>query len=172
MHVGRLVVAPDEGEVLVRGGFGVIAKVGGALTGGSFAIVEHPLAPGILGAPPHTHANEDEFSFVVEGRMGALIGEEVVQAEAGAYVLKPRGVPHAFWNPGPEPARILEIISPAGFEGYFRELGRILAVPGPPDVPRIIHLAARYGLTMHMDRLPEIMERFGVTLGDPPARVE
>jgi mannose-6-phosphate isomerase-like protein (cupin superfamily) len=169
---GRLVVDPDEGEVLVRGGFGVVAKVGGAPTGGSFAVVEHPLAPGVLAAPPHTHANEDELSFVIEGRMGALIGEDVIEAAAGAYVFKPRGVPHTFWNPGPTPARVLEIIAPAGFETYFRELGQILAVPGPPDIPRMMGLAARYGLTLHMERLPEVMERFGVALEGPTAPAE
>lgn len=103
----------------------------------------------MLAAPPHTHANEDEYSFVVEGKVGVMLGDDVHEAEAGSYVLKPRGVPHTFWNPGPEPARIVEIISPASFERYFEELAEILSAGGPPDVARIGALAERYGLTFH-----------------------
>jgi mannose-6-phosphate isomerase-like protein (cupin superfamily) len=132
---GRLIVAAGEGEVVLAGGFGVVSKVSGARTGGAFSIVEHPLEPGVLGAPPHTHANEDETSFVIEGEIGVMIGGEEVRAGAGSYVFKPRGVPHAFWNPGPEPARILEIISPAGFERYFEELAGV-PLGGRPAGPR------------------------------------
>ena len=127
---GRLVVAAGEGEVVLRGGFGVVGKVSGTETGGAFSVVEHPLEAGILGAPPHTHANEDETSFVIEGEIGVLIGDKEFRAGAGTYVLKPRGVPHAFWNPGPGPSRILEIISPAGFERYFEELAGVLRLAG------------------------------------------
>ena len=115
-------VAPGEGEVILRGSVGVIRKISTATTGGAFSVVEHPLEPGALAAPPHTHANADEYSFVIEGALGVLMGEETFRAAAGAYVLKLRGVPHTFWNPGPEPARVLEIISPADFEQYFEEL--------------------------------------------------
>jgi mannose-6-phosphate isomerase-like protein (cupin superfamily) len=162
---GRLIVAAGEGEVVLRGGFGVVGKVSGSETGGAFSIVEHPLEPGILGAPPHTHANEDETSFVVGGEIGVLIGGEEFRAGAGSYVLKPRGVPHAFWNPGPEPARILEIISPAGFELYFGELAGVLSAGGPPDLGRISEVAGRYGLTFHMERVPGLLERHGLRLG-------
>jgi mannose-6-phosphate isomerase-like protein (cupin superfamily) len=162
---GRLVVAAGEGEIVLRGGFGVIGKVSGAETGGNFSVVEHPLEPGILGAPPHTHANEDETSFVIEGEIGVLIGEEEFLAGPGTYVLKPRGVPHAFWNTGPEPARILEIISPAGFERYFEELAEVLSAGGPPDLGRISEIASSYGLTFHMEGVLNLLERHGLTLG-------
>jgi mannose-6-phosphate isomerase-like protein (cupin superfamily) len=162
---GRLIVAAGEGEVVLAGGFGVVGKVSGARTGGAFSIVEHPLEPGVLGAPPHTHANEDETSFVIEGEIGVMIGGEEVRAGAGSYVFKPRGVPHAFWNPGPEPARILEIISPAGFERYFEELAGVLSAGGPPDLERISEVAGRYGLTFHMEQVPDLLERHGLTMG-------
>ena len=145
----RTVIAPDEGEVVLSGGLGFVEKLPGEENGGAFAIGEHPLEPGVLGAPPHTHEREDEISFVVEGQIGVLLGEEVHEVEAGGYVLKPRGIPHAFWNPGPEPARIVEIFSPAGFEHYFEELSAILSAGGPPDVEAIGELAARYGLTLN-----------------------
>jgi len=162
---GRPVVAAGEGEVVLRGGFGVVGKVSGVQTGGAFSVVEHPLEPKVLGAPPHTHANEDETSYVIEGEIGLLIGDEEFRAGAGSYVLKPRGLPHAFWNPGPEPARILEIISPAGFERYFGELAEVLSAGGPPDLGRISEVAGRYGLSFHMEGTPDLLERHGLRLG-------
>jgi uncharacterized cupin superfamily protein len=102
-------VAPGEGEVVLRGGVGVVRKISSA-SHGAFSVVEHPLEPGALAAPPHTHADVDEYSFVIEGEIGVLMGEETFRAQAGSYVLKVRGVPHTFWNPGPNPARVLEII--------------------------------------------------------------
>jgi len=160
----RVVIAPDEGDVILSGGIGFVGKLYGEENGGSFAIGEHSLEPGGLAAPPHTHTNEDEISYVLEGEIGVLIGEEVYRATAGSYILKPRGVLHAFWNPGPEPARIIEIISPAGFEKYFEELAEILSAGGPPDVPRLEELANQYGLTFQWDRMGEIMERHNVAL--------
>ncbi len=160
------IIAPGEGEVVLRGGVGVVRKISAA-SDGAFSVVEHPLEPRALAAPPHTHANVDEYSFVIEGEIGVLMGEETFGAAAGAYVLKPRGVAHTFWNPGPEPARVLEIISPAGFEEYFAELAEIISStpPGePPDFARIAEVAGRYDTTFHMERLPEIIEKHGIEL--------
>lgn len=159
-------IAPGEGEVVLRGGVGVVRKISPSADE-AFSVLEHPLEPGALAAPPHTHASADEYSFVIEGEIGVLMGEETFLAPAGSYVQKVRGVPHTFWNPGPEPARVLEIISPAGFERYFEELAAILSStpPGePPDFAKIAVMASRYDTTFHMERLPEIMEKHGVEL--------
>ena len=80
------------------------------------------MSPRALAAPLHRHTREDEYSYVLEGRMGALLGDEVVEAGPGDLVFKPRNQWHTFWNAGDEPCRILEIISPAGFEHFFGEL--------------------------------------------------
>src|SRR4051812_14444193 len=90
----------------------------GEETGGRFAMLEHTIAPRALGAPMHTHEHEDEFSLVLAGRGGVQIGDEVTVAGPGDVVRKPRGIAHAFWNAGDEPARLVELISPAGFEAY------------------------------------------------------
>ena len=165
MTTGRqLLIPPDAGETVALGGLGVVYKVPGEETGGAFAIVEHPIRPGTLGAAPHTHTQEDEISLVLEGEVGVQIGEEVFQATPGTYVMKPRGVPHTFWNAGPAPARIQEIITPAGFERYFLEVAEVLGPGGPPDVKRIMEIAARYGLTLHMERLEEVMQAHNVSL--------
>ena len=63
-----------------------------------FALVEHPMAPGVLGSPMHTHSREDELSYVVYGTVQAQVGDQVVTAGPRELIWKPRGVPHAFWN--------------------------------------------------------------------------
>ena len=131
-------------------------------TGQRFALVEHTIAPRALAAPLHTHEHEDEYSFVLAGRMGAQIGDEVVEAEAGELVLKPRGVPHAFWNASDEETRVLEIVSPAGFEQYFADLAPELAVDRPPDVEALAAIRERYGLTMDFASIGRLIAEHGL----------
>jgi mannose-6-phosphate isomerase-like protein (cupin superfamily) len=127
---------------------------------GRFAMLEHTLAPQALGAPIHTHRNEDEYSFVLSGRMSAMVGDEVVDAGPGELLVKPRGVPHAFWNATDEETRVLELISPGGFEQYFADLAPILGADGPPDFAAMGQVQARYELTMDVDSIGPLMERF------------
>src|SRR5918992_1108901 len=120
----------------------------GESSAGRFALIEQTIPPRALAAPMHAHEYEDEYSFVLAGRLGAQIGDVVVEAGPGDLVLKPRGIPHAYWNPGDQATRLLEIISPAGFEQYFAELAPELARPGEPDLEALAEIRARYGLTM------------------------
>ena len=161
----EFLVPSGSGTSVSLGGLEAIFKVSGAQTASAYAVVEHVLLPGQLGSPPHTHANEDEVSIVLEGEIGVLIGEDDFTAGAGAYVIKPRGIPHAFWNATSVPARFVEIVSPPGFEQYFVELADLLSAGGPPDMGALAQIAGRYGLTMHLERIPELMERFNVHLG-------
>src|SRR5690606_16960251 len=94
-------------------------------TAGRFAVVEHLLPPRALAAPLHRHHNEDEYSFILDGTVGALLGGEEVVGTTGVLIFKPRGQWHTFWNAGDTPARILEIISPGGFEQAFRDLDEL-----------------------------------------------
>jgi quercetin dioxygenase-like cupin family protein len=161
------VLSPGDGKSGMLGSMGVRWMVSGEESGGGFALVEHPMAPRVLGAPLHRHSREDEYSYVLEGRVGALLGDEVVYGEPGDLIFKPRNQWHSFWNAGDEPARILEIISPAGFEKYFEEvveMRRSGVMPPPEDVKK---MQARYGLEMKFDSVPELVERFG--LRPPPA---
>ena len=113
------VLGPEDGKAGMLGSMGVRFMIDGDESGGGFSLVEHPIPARALAAPLHRHRREDEYSFVLEGRVGALLGDEVVYGEPGDLIFKPRGQWHTFWNAGDEPARILEIISPAGFERYF-----------------------------------------------------
>lgn len=159
------IVGPQDGKTGTLGSIGVRFLIAGEDThAGGFSLVEHPMPPRHLAAPLHRHAREDEYSFVLEGRMGALLGDDVVYAESGELVFKPRNQWHTFWNAGDEPCRILEIIAPAGFEKYFDQLVDMLA-EGPPDFEAIGAVAARYGLELKPDSIPELCERFELTFG-------
>src|SRR6476661_109825 len=116
------VVQPGQGDAggLVPG-LGVVWKLDGAATNGMVSVAEPPFDVGGL-VPPHLHHREDEYSIVTEGRIGFRSGEREVVLGAGGYITKPRGEVHAMWNAGDVPARMIEIISPAGFERFFREL--------------------------------------------------
>ena len=78
--------APGEGDVAIRGGFGVVRKIP-AVAGGAISVVELPFDPGALAGPLHTHAATDEYSFVNEGEIGVLMGEETFRATAGSFVI-------------------------------------------------------------------------------------
>jgi mannose-6-phosphate isomerase-like protein (cupin superfamily) len=139
--------------------------IDGSEAGERFSLVEHPMSPRALAAPLHLHTREDEYSLVLEGRMGALLGDEVVEAGPGDLVFKPRNQWHTFWNAGDEPCRILEIISPGGFEGFFRELSDMGgAINADPD--ELTALGARYGLYFKLESVPELLERFGLQVGE------
>ncbi len=158
------VLRPGEGEAVGWFGLGVRFMIDGPVTGERFSLVEHPLAPHSLGAPVHTHHNEDEYSYILEGRIGIQLGDDVLEATPGDLVFKPRGIPHAFWNATDQPARLLEIISPAGLESYFRELAPLLNAPRP-DVPAFAALAARYGIDMDPSSIPVLAQRYGLRVG-------
>ena len=162
------VVGPTDGKAGSLGSIGVRFMIDGEEAGGDFSLVEHPMPPRALAAPLHRHNREDEYSFVIEGRMGALLGDEVLEAGPGDLVFKPRNQWHTFWNAGEEPCRILEIIAPAGFEHFFEELvdlGGALAA----DPEQLAALSARYELEMKPDSIPELLERFDLRIGSPDA---
>jgi mannose-6-phosphate isomerase-like protein (cupin superfamily) len=136
--------------------------VNAADAGGAFALVEHLLPPRVLAAPLHRHTREDEYSFILEGRLGALLGEEEIFAEAGDLVFKPRGQWHTFWNAGDQPVRLLELISPGGFEQAFRDIGEIGDQMTPEQLATI---AERYGIDVDFEGTMPVMERHGLTMG-------
>jgi len=115
-------VAAGSGDYVKFRALGTRYVVSADETGGAFAVVEHDLGPRELGSPVHTHEREDEISHVTAGRLGVQIGDQVLEAAAGDTVVKPRHVPHAFWNPGDEPVRFLELITPPAFAQYFKDV--------------------------------------------------
>jgi mannose-6-phosphate isomerase-like protein (cupin superfamily) len=160
------VIGPTDGKAGSLGAIGVRFMIDGVEAGERFSLVEHPMPPRMLAAPLHRHHREDEYSYVLEGRMGALLGDEVVYAEQGDLVFKPRNQWHTFWNAGDEPMRILEIISPAGFERFFDELVDMGGVV-EADPKAMPELCARYELDMDPDSVPGLVERFGLRFPTP-----
>ena len=158
-------IGPDDGDLGFLGSIGARFMIDGEETDQGFSLVEHPMSPHALAAPLHLHTREDEYSYVLQGRMGALLGEEVVEAGPGDLVFKPRHQWHTFWNAGDEPCRILEIIAPAGFEKFFRELDAMGgALNADPD--ELMALGERYGQHFKLDSVPELLERFGLVVGE------
>ena len=157
------VVQPSEGLDAPIGSLGTVHKVPAYATEGRVAIVEHTLPPRRLGAPLHRHSREDELSYVLSGRLGAILGSDVVEAEPGSYVLKPRGQWHTCWNAGDTELRFIELLIPGGFDAYFQWLSGLLAAEGMRDVSAIRTVAAEYGLDIDFGGLQELCERFGLS---------
>ncbi|MPZ72231.1 MAG: cupin domain-containing protein [Nitriliruptorales bacterium] len=157
------VVQPGEGrQGQLAPGVGVVFKIDGADAGGALSIVEHPFEVGAL-VPPHVHTLEDEFSIVVEGEIGFRSEDQEVVLGPGGYIVKPRGEVHAMWNAGRTPARMIEVISPAGFEEFFREFVDMTDA-GAPDMEQVATLGERYGLPFAQpDWLPDVISRFNLT---------
>ena len=160
-------LGPTDGKAGFLGSIGVRFMIDGERTAGGFSLVEHPMSAHALAAPLHRHHREDEYSYVLEGRMGALLGDDVLEAGPGELVFKPRGEWHTFWNAGDEPCRILEIIAPAGFEHFFAELVDLGGV-AQADPAVLGDLCKRYELEMDPASVPDLIERFGVRFPADP----
>jgi mannose-6-phosphate isomerase-like protein (cupin superfamily) len=156
---GPHVVGPGDGKAVDLGSLGVRFMVWSEESGGGFSLVEHPIPPRTLAAPLHRHTKEDEYSYILEGRMGAQLGDEVVHAEVGDLVFKPRDQWHTFWNAGDGPCRILEIISPGGFEHLFEEVAEPREDTGPS-------LDVRYGIEFDLESVGRLCEEHGLTFPD------
>jgi quercetin dioxygenase-like cupin family protein len=150
---------------------GVRFMAWGEETGGGFSLVEHPIPPKMLAAPLHRHTREDEYSYVVEGRVGAWADGEVVYGEPGDLIFKPRDQWHTFWNAGDEPARLIEIISPAGFEKFFEQMVDTPppADGGPPPPEVLAQFDEQFGLQIDFEGTMRIAEELGLRF-DPADR--
>jgi len=155
------VLGPKDGEIAGAPGIRTDRfMIDGDDTAGRLSVVEHTLGPHALAGPLHYHTREDEYSYVLEGRMGALLEGQEVVAGPGDLVFKPRGQWHTFWNPDDTPTRILELITPAGLEDLFRELGAPGVEMDPATLPA---LAARYGCKVDFQATATIIQRYGLT---------
>jgi len=153
------VVGPQDGDRSRLGGVENRFMIDGTDTESRFSLVEHRFDPRALAAPLHLHRNEDEYSFIVEGRMGALLGDDEVFGAKGDLIFKPRNQWHTFWNAGDEPLVVLEMISPAGLEKLFRSFAEL---DGPPTPEQLAEMAAPYGCEADFAGTFPIVERHGL----------
>jgi quercetin dioxygenase-like cupin family protein len=150
-------------EWLAIGGYDVAIRLSASETGGMYTVAEYRLEAGRL-VPPHTHSREQEVSYVLDGEIGLRIGADELLAGPGCVVVKPAKTPHTFWNPGSRPAHVLEVISPGGFESYFRELAVLYAEAHPPDPRLLADLRERHGITAQPDWIADLKTRHGLRL--------
>jgi quercetin dioxygenase-like cupin family protein len=158
-------VPDDAAATHWLGGISARLMLPASATSDRFAVIEHRLRPRELVAPLHRHSREDEYTIVTEGTVGFLLGDQVATAGVGALVRKPRNQWHTFFNAGDTEAKVLEVISPAGFERYFDELVAFFPLDGEPDLEGMVEANTRYGIDMDFDSLPDIVRRFD--LADP-----
>ncbi|MEX0782990.1 MAG: cupin domain-containing protein [Dehalococcoidia bacterium] len=149
-------------------GIGARFVMEGSAADGRFALVEHPIPARGLAAPMHLHTREDEYSFILEGEWGFQLGETVVYGKPGDLVYKPRNVWHTFWNATDQPARLLEVISPSGFEHFFVELAELVAAGAPDVMEQLGRLAEQYGLQLDPASVPGLVATHGLTMSDMP----
>jgi quercetin dioxygenase-like cupin family protein len=149
-----VVLGPEDGDISPAGRVRDRFMLEAHQTGGRFALLEHRFEPHSLAAPVHRHAHEDEYTFVLQGRIGAVLGGREVLAGAGDLVHKPRGQWHTFWNPGDDEARVLELISPGGFEQLFRSM-MTQPVEDPDDLAAA---GAAYGAEIDMAATVRLLE--------------
>jgi quercetin dioxygenase-like cupin family protein len=157
----KILIGPDEGAHLPI--LGITHKVTAESLGGAFTSIEARIPPGDM-IPPHTHTREDECAFVLEGELTFDVGGQIVVAPAGSFVLKPRGVYHAFCNTSTEVAHVLEFHMPGEFENYYDEYERIVQSEMDEDerLKARTELGERYGVMWHEGLIPEAMARFGI----------
>lgn len=157
--IGPRIIRPTGGEIMGSPGQQDRFLIASRDTEGRFSLVEHTLGPRVLAAPMHLHTREDEYTFVLEGRVGAILGGHEAYAEPGDLLFKPRGEWHTFWNAGDTPAKMLEIISSGGLEELFRQLGSLPAFPEPDA---LAEMAARFGCSLDFEATLPVVERHGL----------
>jgi quercetin dioxygenase-like cupin family protein len=144
---GAIVLRPGEGREVSVLGDRYTYKATGEQTGGAYGLVETAVPPGSSGPPPHVHPGEEEAFYVLEGEVTILLGDRELAASTGFFMLVPRGTVHTFSNRSDREARLLVIISPAGFEQAFAEMAEVApSAQEPPDMERLMAIARKYNL--------------------------
>jgi mannose-6-phosphate isomerase-like protein (cupin superfamily) len=138
-----VLISSDGGKTVNVIGNTLIVRLRGRDTNGVVSVAESIDQPG-GGPPPHIHHREDETFQVLEGEYEFMCGGKTFTARKGATVFAPRGVPHAYRYVGQTPGRLIVTMTPAGFEGFFEEVGALS--PQQQEIPRVIEIGKKYGL--------------------------
>lgn len=144
MSLSPYAVESDEGERLVFGDVEVVVRVPSEATGGAFALIEE--APPMADTPAHVHQHEDELFYVLAGEHVFQVGDEEFRVGPGGLVFAPRGVPHSQRRVVSGVGRQLVLVSPGGFEGFFRDLAAAHA-DGTLGPAAYAAASERYGIT-------------------------
>src|SRR5213075_3193530 len=141
----------DEGEAYWLLGMLQTIKIGKDDTAGAYGLLEIVVPEGV-GSPWHVHPEEDEWFYVLEGKMTFWVADAEISMEVGSFAFGPKGVPHTFYA-GAGGAKALVGFAPMQFEGFQREVGepapeRVLPPPmeGHPDIARLMPIAQQNGM--------------------------
>ncbi|GIH80235.1 cupin domain-containing protein [Planobispora longispora] len=140
---------PEDGELIDVAGVEHFFRLTGEHTGGRFAFEEFTLAPGVVGARPHVHRGHDEYFYVLEGELTLHDGDGEVTAGPGHLLSAVRGTPHGFRNASAGTVRGLCLYTPAGYEGYFREVHAAVAAGAEVTDELLAEFRARYRTTSY-----------------------
>jgi quercetin dioxygenase-like cupin family protein len=152
---GKTLIASDEGDDVD----GVVIKLYGEETDGAVSIIEQRFEPG-LALPPHVHEN-DVWLYMLEGQMHVRVDDEVVEATPGCWVLKPRRIPHTMWNATYDPARLIEVYTPGGFELFYEDFTDRLR-RGPVELDELNDLGRPHGIRFFDDWIPDLKSTYNV----------
>jgi quercetin dioxygenase-like cupin family protein len=153
--IRQIALQRDQGDAYWVFGELYTIKVTAAETGGALAVVETLTSPQ-NGPPLHMHTREDESFYIIEGRFLFTVGEQSFEVGPGGFVFAPRGIQHSYRNISALPARKIVVITPGGFENFFREIGERATqrVAAPPHRPGLIEkgiaVATKYGLRIQI----------------------
>jgi quercetin dioxygenase-like cupin family protein len=137
-------VPNDGGKVVNILGIPMFIRVHGRDTNGTVSVVESHDVPG-GGPPPHIHHREDETFQILEGEYEFMVGGKTILAKPGTTLFAPRGVPHTYRYVGDTPGKLMCVITPSGFEGFFEEIGA-LTTEQQMDIPRVMEIAKKFEL--------------------------
>ena len=134
----------DGGKYVNILGIPMLIRVCGQDTNGIVSVVESHDVPG-GGPPPHIHQCEDETFQVLDGEYEWTVGDKKFIAKQGATIFAPRGIPHTYRYLGQKPGRLMCVITPSGFEGFFEEIGALNSQQ-QQDISRVMEIGRKYGL--------------------------
>lgn len=143
-----VILLPGEGERIEAGATTAVMKATAETTGGAFSINEATFPPGMDGPPPHAHLHTTDTFYVLEGTLHLKVGDRVIDAPAGSYILVPPRIVHTFANRSDKPVRFLNINAPGGWENYLRDLADAMQSGTMPGTPEFAQIVARYDFVL------------------------
>jgi len=145
---------PQEQPPFKVGQIEIRYLIDGTVTGGGAGMFEMTVPPGARVPPAHSHRDNEEIVYVLEGVLRYRVDDETRDLEPGQRMLTPRGSVHGFSNPHDKPARALIILTPDIGARYFREVADIANAPGGPNPGKMVEVMTRYGLVLEPPKPP------------------
>lgn len=139
------ITVPRDAPVFCALGDEVTVLLSGEQTGGAFTMFQVVTPPG-GGPPPHWHTREDEWFYIMEGRVEFWQEGEWTEVPTGTAAFLPHGSRHTYRNCGDTPLRMIVHAAPSGFEVFFARIAEVFNAPGGPDMRRIVEISAEHGI--------------------------